>query len=85
VGISREGLLSIRTTDGLSLKERAELQRLVDAENRDRESLYAEIARANNFPGDKIPEIKRIFAKSWTDQARPGWYVQDSQGNWRRK
>jgi uncharacterized protein YdbL (DUF1318 family) len=85
VGINQEGLLTIRTTEGLSLKERAELQQMVDAENRDRESLYAEIAKANNFPRDKVPEIKRIFAKSWTDQARPGWYVQDSQGNWRRK
>jgi uncharacterized protein YdbL (DUF1318 family) len=85
VGINQEGLLSVRTTEGLSLKERAELQQLVEAENRDRESLYAEIAKANNFPRDKIPEIKKIFAKSWIDQARPGWYIQDSQGNWRRK
>ncbi|MGH7832651.1 MAG: YdbL family protein [Candidatus Binatia bacterium] len=85
VGINQEGLLTVRTTEGLSLKERAEVQQLVDAENRDRESLYAEIAKANNFPRDKIPEIKRIFARSWTDQARPGWYIQDSQGNWRRK
>lgn len=85
VGITRDGLLTIRTTEGLSLKERAEIQQLVDAENRDRESLYAEIARANSFPREKVADIKSIFAKSWIDQARPGWYIQDASGNWRKK
>lgn len=85
VGINREGLLVVRTTDGLNLKERAEVQQLVEAENRDREALYAEIARANNFPREKVADIKRIFAQSWIDQARSGWLIQDAQGNWRKK
>jgi uncharacterized protein YdbL (DUF1318 family) len=84
VGIAQDGLLAVRDSDGLSLKERADVKQLVDAENRDRESLYAEIAKANNIPRDSIPKIKSIFAKSWMDQARPGWWVQDG-GNWRRK
>jgi uncharacterized protein YdbL (DUF1318 family) len=83
--LAQDGLLAIRSTDGLNLKERAETKQLVDAENRDRESLYAEIAKANNISRDQIPRIKAIFAKSWLDQSRPGWWVQDSQGNWRRK
>jgi uncharacterized protein len=85
VGIGQDGLLVIRNTDGLSLKERADVKQLVDAENRDREALYAEIAKANNIARESIPKIKTIFAKSWIDQARPGWFVQDSQGNWRKK
>jgi uncharacterized protein YdbL (DUF1318 family) len=85
VGLTRDGLLTVRTTDGLSLKERAEVQQLVEAENRDRESLYLEIAKANNFPADSVPKIKNIFAKSWAEQAQPGWWVQDAQGNWRRR
>lgn len=84
VGIAQDGLLAIRNTDGLSLKERAEIKQLVDAENRDREALYAEIAKGNNIAQESIPKIKSIFAKSWIDQARPGWWIQD-QGNWRRK
>ncbi|MGH7855012.1 MAG: YdbL family protein [Candidatus Binatia bacterium] len=83
-GIAQDGLLAIRNTEGLSLKERAEIKQLVDAENRDRESLYAEIAKANNIAKESVPKIKSIFAKSWIDQARPGWWIQD-QGNWRRK
>ena len=85
IGIAQDGLLSIRTTDGLNLKERAETKQLVDAENRDRENLYAEIAKANNIPKENIPKIKSIFAKSWLDQARPGWWIQDTQGNWKKK
>ena len=85
VGINQDGLLTVRTTDGLSLKERAEVQQLVDAENRDREALYLEIAKANNFPKESVPKIKRIFANSWTDQAKAGWWIQDAQGSWRKK
>jgi uncharacterized protein YdbL (DUF1318 family) len=85
VGISRDGLLAIRSTDGLSLKERAEVQQLVDAENRDREALYLEIAKANNIARESVPKIKAIFAKSWIEQARAGWWIQDEQGNWKRK
>jgi uncharacterized protein YdbL (DUF1318 family) len=85
VGINRDGLLTVRMTEGLSLKERAEIQQLVEAENRDREALYAEIARANNFPKDRVVDIKKIFAKSWIEQARSGWWIEDAQGSWRRK
>lgn len=84
IGIAQDGLLAIRT-DGLNLKERAETKQLVDAENRDRESLYAEIAKANNISKDSIPKIKAIFARSWLEQSRPGWWIQDGQGNWKKK
>lgn len=84
IGIGQDGLLALRNSDGLNLKERAEAQQLIDAENRDREALYAEIAKANNIDKDSIPKIKSIFAKSWIDQARPGWWIQDAQG-WRKK
>ena len=85
VGIGHDGLLAIRSTDGLNLKERADVQQLIEAENRDREALYAEIAKANGIPKENIPKIKSIFAKSWIEQAQPGWWIQDNQGNWKKK
>jgi uncharacterized protein len=84
-GINKDGLLAVRSNDGLSLKERAEVQQLIEAENRDREALYAEIAKANNIPPEAVPKIRGIFAKSWIDQAQSGWWIQDSSGNWKRK
>jgi len=85
IGIAQDGMLALRSTDGLSLKERADTQQLIGAENRDREALYAEIAKANNIAKESIPRIKTIFAQSWIDQARPGWWIQDNQGNWKKK
>jgi uncharacterized protein len=85
IGIAADGLLAIRNSDGQNLKERAESQQLVDAENRDRENLYAEIAKANNISNESIPKIKAIFAKSWLEQSRNGWWIQDGQGNWKKK
>jgi len=84
-GINQDGMLVIRSSEGLSLKERAELQQLIEAENRDREALYAEIAKANDIPPNAVSKIKGIFAKSWIDQAQSGWWIQDPQGNWKRK
>jgi len=85
IGIAQDGMLVIRNNDGLDLKARAEIKQLVEAENRDREALYAEIAKANGIPASNVPKIKSIFAKSWIDQAQSGWWVQDAGGNWRRK
>ncbi len=85
VGLSNEGLLVIRSKKGLNLKDKAELTRLVKAENSDRGALYAEIAQANNFSPDKVSDIKGIFAKSWIKQARAGWWVQSPDGEWSKK
>jgi len=84
VGIALDGLLAIRTTDGLSLKDRAAVQRLIEAENRDRKRLYQEIARANGFP-EKVDEVQAIFADTWRDKAGKGWYLEQGKGNWTRK
>lgn len=84
-GISRDGLLAVRNTSGLSLKDKAALTRLIEAENSDREALYAEIAKANNFTPEKIPDVKKIFAESWIKNAKQGWWIQNKDGNWGQK
>lgn len=84
-GISNDGLLVVRNTEGLNLKDKANLTRLIDAENKDREALYAEIAKANNFPPNRIPDIKKIFAGSWSRNARQGWWIQGQDGTWKQK
>jgi uncharacterized protein YdbL (DUF1318 family) len=83
VGITRDGLLEVRTADGLDMKVRAEVNRLIKAENQDRLRLYTEISTANGFP-DKAAEVQAIFAESWRDKARPGWYLQGGSG-WQKK
>lgn len=85
VGISNDGLLVVRSSDGLNLKEKAKLKRLVDSDNRDREALYAEIAKANNFESGRVADIKKLFAGSWIKEARGGWWVQEPDGKWHQK
>ena len=83
VGIGTDGLLKVRSTDGLDLRARGEVSRLVQAENADRLRLYGEIARANGFP-DKADEVRDIFAQTWREKAAPGWYL-EKNGGWVRK
>jgi uncharacterized protein YdbL (DUF1318 family) len=85
VGISNDGMLVARSEEGLNLKEKADLKRLLTSENKDREALYAEIAKANNFSPDKIGDIKKLFAKSWIKNAKAGWWIQEADGSWHQK
>ncbi len=85
IGETNNGLLAIRDTGALSLKEKADVNRLVDQENTDRQALYAEIIRANNLDMGKLGEVQRLFANSWRDKSLPGWWIQSDSGQWGRK
>lgn len=84
VGIASDGMLVVRGLEGVPLGEQANIRRLVEAENRDRRSLYGEIAKANNFGEERVPEIQRIFAEVWIDKAEKGWPIQ-KDGVWTKK
>ena len=84
LGLSSDGLLKVRNTDGLSLQQKGQLNQLVKAENQDRLRLYQEIAAANDFP-HKAGEVQSIFADSWRDQAQKGWFLEQSDGSWQQK
>lgn len=85
IGETNNGLVAIRDTGALSLKEKADLNRLVDQENADRRALYTEIIRANNLDMSKMDELQRLFAKSWRDKSSPGWWIQLDNGQWSKK
>lgn len=86
LGITRDGDLAERDLSDLPLRMRADLRRQIDAENRDRAALYAEIAAANELSGaSHLEEIRRIFAETWLARAGEGWWVQDAEGTWRMR
>jgi uncharacterized protein YdbL (DUF1318 family) len=64
------GYLSIAQADELGLKEKRDLKALVDAENKDRETLYAEVARALVIDSSQINKVAEIFAKEWQKPIR---------------
>jgi hypothetical protein len=65
-----DGYISIAQTDELGLKEKRDLKALVDAENKDREALYAEVARALVIDSSQINKVAEIFAKEWQKPIR---------------
>jgi uncharacterized protein YdbL (DUF1318 family) len=85
IGETNNGYLALRDVNALSLKERADVNRLVDQENADRRALYTEIIRANNLAGNTLPEVERLFANSWRDKSSPGWWIQQDGGQWVKK
>jgi hypothetical protein len=54
----------------LNLKEKRDLNGLVDAENSDRKTLYSEVAKALKIDPGQIGRIAGIFAKEWQKPVR---------------
>lgn len=84
VGLTRDGMVAVRDASLVPLAQRARVNELVAAENRDRAALYREIARANGHP-EWEAEIRATFAERWILKAPSGWYVQNASGEWSRK
>ena len=85
IGETNTGLIAARDIGALSLKEKADVNRLVEQENADRQALYSEIIRANSLAPSQLGEIQRLFANSWRDKSAPGWWIQQDNGQWGRK
>jgi uncharacterized protein YdbL (DUF1318 family) len=85
IGEGNNGLLAVRDTGALSLKEKADVSRLVEQENADRRALYGEIIKANKLDASTLPEVQRLFANSWRGQSSPGWWIQRDDGQWAKK
>ena len=64
------GYLSVAETGSLNLKEKRELNGLVEAENSDRKTLYAEVAKALKIDPGQIERVAEIFAKEWQKPVR---------------
>ena len=84
-GEGKDGLLHLRQKNQLPLKKRAVLNKLVKAENSDRQALYEEIVRANRLGADATPKVAAIFARTFREKAQKGWWIQDDRGNWLQK
>lgn len=85
VGEAANGLLVIKGQAGLGLKQKAELKRLVNAENNDRIALYKAVAQSLNIPGSQLLRVQKIFAREWQKTAPKGAFIERSPGNWARK
>jgi len=76
IGENNRGLLEVRGSGGGNAAS------VVAAENRDRETVYAEIAKKNNTSADQVgrARARRIAASS-----APGVWLQRDNGEWYKK
>jgi uncharacterized protein len=85
IGLTSDGQVAVRDQNAIPLAERAIVARLITEDNRDRATLYSELAKANKHP-EWEPDIRRTFARRWVERgASPGWYYQDTSGKWVQK
>ena len=84
VGMTNDGLVDVRDLNAVALRDRKTVSTLVAEENRDRNALYREIARANGHP-EWEADIRKTFAQRWIANAPGGWWYQDASGNWKKK
>ena len=84
VGFTADGHVDVRDANAVPLAERAKVKGLVADWNRDADTLYGEIAKANGHPEWKS-DIQTTFARRWIDRAASGTYYQDAGGGWKQK
>jgi uncharacterized protein YdbL (DUF1318 family) len=85
IGENNTGFLENRDLGNLGLKDKADLSRLEEQENKDRNDLYTEIMKANKFGADALPRIQKLFANSWRENSQAGWWIQKDSGEWEKK
>jgi uncharacterized protein YdbL (DUF1318 family) len=83
IGLTEDGFIMVRDAKAIPLKDRNRVNALVTDENKDRKSLYAEIARGNGHP-EWEDDIRQTFAKRWISNAAKGWWYQQG-GSWKQK
>lgn len=86
LGENNKGLVEVKALDAVAdLKEKAAVQRLVRAENVDREELYKEIAAAKNVDLAQLPKIRETYAETLRQNAKAGDWIQGPDGAWVKK
>jgi uncharacterized protein YdbL (DUF1318 family) len=83
IGMTQDGLITVRDLNAVALRDRKTVNALVADENHDRNALYKEIARANGHP-EWESEIRSTFASRWVANAPSGWWYQ-AGGAWKQK
>ena len=84
IGFTQDALVGIRELSAVPLKQRGELKNLLEAENKDRNQLYQEIARANGHP-EWEKDVRTTFSNTWISGAAKGWWYQNAKGTWVQK
>ncbi len=84
VGLTHDGAISWRDDALIDANTRVMIDSLINEENKDRATLYREIARANRRP-EWEPELRSTFGKRWIARLPVGWFYRNAGGLWEKK
>lgn len=85
IGENNQALLEAKDLQSLPLQDRAAAQRLIKAENDDREQMFKEIAAATGADPSSLPQIRTTYAETLRQKAKPGEWIQQPNGEWQKK
>lgn len=84
IGLASDGLVYLRDASKLSLVQRQIAEKLIDAENADRNTLVFAIADGNGHR-EAQAEVRALLVERWQSQFKSGWWLRDAAGTWQRK
>ena len=84
VGLTHDGAIALRDTAQIDVKTLLTLDGLIGEENKDRATLYREIARANQRP-EWESNLRATFGNRWINRMPAGWFHRSQGGQWIKK
>ena len=84
IGLTHDGIVALRDAATIDVKALITLDALIIEENKDRITLYREIARANGRP-EWESDLRNTFGKRWISRLPAGWFYRDEKRLWVRK
>ena len=85
LGENNEGLLEIRSTEGLDKDQVSSLRKMVKEENEDRMTIYRDVVQINKMASSEIKRVQAAAAKANRKLAKEGEWIQDESGAWQTK
>lgn len=84
IGLTHDGIVALRDSATIDVKVLLALDALIAEENKDRATLYREIARANSRP-EWESNLRTTFGQRWINRIPAGWFYRDDNGQWVKK
>jgi hypothetical protein len=84
IGLANDGLVQLRDGSHLTLVQRQIAEKLIDAENADRNTLIFAIADGNGHR-EAQAEVRALMVERWKSQFKSGWWIRDADNTWHRK
>lgn len=86
IGLAKNGDVAVSDPARLGkIATRQIVEKLIDAENSDRQAFIAAVAKANHRGNDAMAEVRAGMRQRWAAEMKSGWMIQDDNGNWVKK